>query len=262
MRVYHISILALLLSIALGLYGCAPLQVDGGGTLPSTSGNAADKANFGLYGDNCTPGTITGTFNYHDRKAPGWPAGGVKLNGTVYEVAKCSEWANSPSNAWLACGICNLQFCECEGWPENWLTCALEFLADPTNYCQDVTIPDNLYGVSFQYTSTNPRYRGIGAGIACITDNGQGSKAIGKDNLVLIIGTGQYEGYINQGTVQGNISTQLCCHDLCLTGFPPDPACDSCVTEVCAVDSECCTTSWDSVCVSEAIDICGLACAD
>lgn len=255
------SIMMLSLVVALGLYGCTPMQINGGGTLPSTSGNAGDKTNFGFYGNNCTPGIITGTFNYHDKKAAGWPNGGVKLNGVVVEVAKCSEGANF-NNTGIACGICNLQFCNCPGWPTTVETCVLNFiLAGPSGFCQDMNpIPSNLYGVSFQFTSTNPRYPGSGLGVACITDNGQGMNAIAEDNVVLIIANGQYKGYINQGPLQGNTEAGPCCHDLCITGFPPVLSCDPCVAEVCAADSHCCATTWDSACITEAQSICGLVC--
>jgi hypothetical protein len=207
--IYRMIILCLAVAF-LALYGCAPVQINGGGTLPSVSGYAKDKANFGFYGNSCTPGVITGTFNYHDRKAPAWPDGGVKLNGEVLEVAKCSEGDNS-TNLGIACGVCNLQFCNCPAWPDNWDTCAWDFLAAPSVFCEGMgPIPPNLYGVAFQFTSTNPRYPGSGYGVACITDNGQGKKAVSKDNVVLIIANGQYQGYINQGPVQGNISSGPC----------------------------------------------------
>lgn len=256
------SIVILFLAIAFGLYGCAPIQINGGGTLPSTSGIAADKANFGFYGSNCTPGVITGTFNYHDKKAAGWPNGGVKLNGIVLEATKCSE-GNTFNNTGIACGICNLQFCNCPGWPGTLGSCASNFLTDPLGFCQDMKpIPGNLYGVGFQFTSMNPRYPGSGIGVTCVTDNGQGIKAVDKDNAVLIIVNGQYQGYINQGPIQGNAATAPCCHDLCLTGFPLVPTCDPCVAAVCNISSHCCATAWDTACITEAQSICALVCVD
>ena len=255
------SIVILSLAVALGSYSCAPTKINGGGTLPSTSPNAKDKANFGFEGNSCTPGIVTGSFNYHDKRAPGWPNGGVKLNGSVIEAAKCSEWDLS-TNPGIACGICNLQFCACENWPDDWESCVFGFLADPEGYCQGIEneIPDNLYGVSFWFESTNPRYRGTGTGVACMTDNGQGSKATDDDKLVIIIGPGQYEGYINQGSIKGNIGSEPCCHDLCLAGFPLDDPCDPCVAQVCAADSSCCDTAWDQGCIELAQNTCGLAC--
>jgi hypothetical protein len=36
--------------------------------------------------------------------------------------------------------------------------------------------------------------------------------------------------------------------------------CDPCVTKICAADSYCCKTKWDSVCVGEVGSICGKTC--
>jgi hypothetical protein len=51
-----------------------------------------------------------------------------------------------------------------------------------------------------------------------------------------------------------------CAHDLCASGAALDPTCDTCVADVCAADDFCCTVEWDSVCVGQAEDLCGLDC--
>jgi len=51
-----------------------------------------------------------------------------------------------------------------------------------------------------------------------------------------------------------------CTHNECATGAKLKKGCDSCVTSICAQDSYCCNTKWDSVCVSEAGSICGESC--
>jgi len=51
-----------------------------------------------------------------------------------------------------------------------------------------------------------------------------------------------------------------CEHDLCESGGPLDPSCDECVANVCDFDSFCCEVEWDSICVGEAEEICGLDC--
>jgi hypothetical protein len=51
-----------------------------------------------------------------------------------------------------------------------------------------------------------------------------------------------------------------CAHDACNAGDPLASTCDSCATSVCAADPYCCTTGWDSRCVQEAANGCGLAC--
>jgi hypothetical protein len=53
-----------------------------------------------------------------------------------------------------------------------------------------------------------------------------------------------------------------CAHDICVTGDKLDAAaCPPCVASICAADSYCCNTSWDSICVGEVSSICGLSCA-
>src|SRR6478735_4324434 len=52
-----------------------------------------------------------------------------------------------------------------------------------------------------------------------------------------------------------------CAHDQCEAGVALDPAvCGECVGNICAVDSFCCTNSWDDVCVGEVESICGATC--
>jgi cysteine-rich repeat protein len=52
-----------------------------------------------------------------------------------------------------------------------------------------------------------------------------------------------------------------CIHDQCVAGGPLDPGlCGPCVAQVCAVDSYCCTTAWDDICVGEVASICGETC--
>jgi hypothetical protein len=36
--------------------------------------------------------------------------------------------------------------------------------------------------------------------------------------------------------------------------------CTACAGDVCAADDYCCTTAWDSTCVVEAQDTCGITC--
>jgi hypothetical protein len=48
-----------------------------------------------------------------------------------------------------------------------------------------------------------------------------------------------------------------CIHDECDTGAKLTSGCSTCATNVCAMDSYCCTTDWDSQCVGEADSLCG-----
>jgi hypothetical protein len=48
-----------------------------------------------------------------------------------------------------------------------------------------------------------------------------------------------------------------CSHSDCSSGTKLVASCDPCVQEICASDSYCCATKWDSQCVSEVSSICG-----
>jgi hypothetical protein len=50
------------------------------------------------------------------------------------------------------------------------------------------------------------------------------------------------------------------CHPLCETGPALNVECDPCVAQICAADSFCCSTGWDSICVGEVTSICGQSC--
>jgi subtilisin-like proprotein convertase family protein len=51
-----------------------------------------------------------------------------------------------------------------------------------------------------------------------------------------------------------------CAHSECTTGAKLTSGCDACVTSICASDSFCCNSSWDSICVGEVGSICGQTC--
>jgi len=52
-----------------------------------------------------------------------------------------------------------------------------------------------------------------------------------------------------------------CAHSKCEIGDVVDPICDTCVAAVCAYDSYCCDTMWDSLCVQHVRTVCNsLAC--
>jgi hypothetical protein len=52
-------------------------------------------------------------------------------------------------------------------------------------------------------------------------------------------------------------------HDKCTTGTALATTSDACVSSVCAVDPFCCTSGWDSICVSEVRTVCGsLTCSE
>src|SRR6185295_19304321 len=53
-----------------------------------------------------------------------------------------------------------------------------------------------------------------------------------------------------------------CAHDVCIEGGPLDATCSTCASAVCGADSFCCTSQWDSQCVNEVADNCGMPCVD
>lgn len=87
----------------LGLIGCGTVggppgqgfvgaKMTGGGWIPSSSGVQGHKANFGFNAAQCVESVlaISGHFNFHDKHAPGFQPGGVKMNGSVVGVNLCS----------------------------------------------------------------------------------------------------------------------------------------------------------------------------
>jgi hypothetical protein len=51
-----------------------------------------------------------------------------------------------------------------------------------------------------------------------------------------------------------------CAHPICSQGASLDGTCDPCATQICQQDGYCCSTLWDSQCVSEVGSICGQTC--
>jgi len=51
-----------------------------------------------------------------------------------------------------------------------------------------------------------------------------------------------------------------CSHSICTTGTELTTSCDPCAAKVCAQDSYCCTTAWDSTCTGEVQSICAETC--
>ena len=70
-----------------------------------------------------------------------------------------------------------------------------------------------------------------------------------------------FEGwYLDDIRIIGTGAGGTCGHEPCDVGEPLDPTCDSCVETVCAADPVCCTSTWDSLCVLAAMDLCELTC--
>jgi len=96
--------------------------------------------------------------------------------------------------------------------------------------------PDGSIEVEVHYRSTNPRKAGGGTALACVDDNGEGSKAPADTGRIKVT-TGPFANYVNAGAVQGNIQNHTC---TCTDGIDndgdgltdeDDPACIDPVTE-------------------------------
>jgi len=62
------------------------------------------------------------------------------------------------------------------------------------------------------------------------------------------------------GTDAGTDAGGTCAHSECTSGAKLAKTCDACVTKICTADSFCCSSTWDSICVSEVGSICGQTC--
>jgi hypothetical protein len=51
-----------------------------------------------------------------------------------------------------------------------------------------------------------------------------------------------------------------CAHPICVAGVKLASDCDPCVTKVCSSDAFCCSSQWDSTCISEAKSTCNMTC--
>jgi len=56
------------------------------------------------------------------------------------------------------------------------------------------------------------------------------------------------------------VAGSSCAHSECSTGTKLTSGCDTCVTSICAADSFCCSSSWDSICVGEVSSVCHQTC--
>jgi len=62
-------------------------------------------------------------------------------------------------------------------------------------------------------------------------------------------------------SASGTCTTAGCAHSICVTGGALTASCDSCATKICAQDSFCCSSSWDSNCTAEVDSICDESCS-
>jgi len=91
-----------------------------------------------------------------------------------------------------------------------------------------------------------------------------GPTGVGTPNATAIAGGGGTDGGtppVDSGPpADGGGGGGTCSHPICTSGGKLTSACDPCATQVCAADSYCCDTAWDSVCVGEVASVCGQTC--
>ena len=191
-NILPVCLFVIFIGFALVFSGCGvPGKVTGGGYIPSVAcydyENCDEcnlKANFGFNANSCDDNwEVSGHFNYVDMDAKD---GGVKMNGIVVEVAECERFdSNDDSDLNFACGICK----------------------DELNGGNEA---ENFYAAKVKYRSTNPKDRGEGYAVACVSDNGEGFNAESADIAAFYVLTGPFQGYMNAGRVQGNIQAHEC----------------------------------------------------
>ena len=134
---------------------------------------ANGRASFGFTGDGCDTTNFKGQLQYQDQD------GGQKLHGDVVFARQCLVGGDCP-----VCDPLRIQL----GFP--------------------LTLGD--YEVTVDYRSTNPAIPGNGTATVCFTDNGEGAKAVDSDSAIIQVQSGPYAGYLNYGSIQGNVQQHKC----------------------------------------------------
>jgi hypothetical protein len=88
---------------------------------------------------------------------------------------------------------------------------------------------------------------------------GNGSEVLARVDLVKDWITGRIAASAG-GKSSGGKPASSCAHDVFEAGKKLAKSCDPCVTQVCAADAYCCSSTWDVNCASEAASICGASC--
>lgn len=206
------SLMCALAAAIVVMSGCTPAVYTVGGTIPSSnSSKGATKAQFSLQGDSCDGLEVgpKGSFTYHDKSAiaynPNLKGNGLQMTGPVLLVSDCSNPGSVEEDAF------------CHGVWQGESNPEIEYLLQNCPLLGGASNAPVKFFAGW-YTSTNTRYPGDGLVLGCVQDNGQGRKATFKDQAVILVpgdaytfgGNGPYQGYINQGSVQGNVSTYTC----------------------------------------------------
>ena len=161
-----------------------------------------------------------------------------------YAMPKC---ANIDITDSISCGICVpcQQDADCAPIQVDPLINDL-FKGDPLAQIAGALLIDLLYGDTPEHALNffcQPVAAGYGVCAPCANPLQKCGQSGGNNN-----GGGNNGG--------GNNGGGTCSHDVCDTGSALSCN-DSCVQAVCAADSYCCDTAWDSVCVNEVAQYCG-----
>ncbi len=170
-----------LAALTLGAGPC-PGRVTGGGILGGLNG----RDTIAVTGDSCGA-TTKGEFEYVAHVSE------VKMHGDVVGVTQCvATGVDQNGNLITTCPQCQ----------------ALSTLLNPSGQTFGLGAAD--FEVDVSYRSTNPAFPGNGQALACVSDNGQGSKSTGPDVAFVQVVSGPFAGYTNFGDVQGNIQHHKC----------------------------------------------------
>ena len=157
-------------ALLMGLTSGCAYKVTGGGWIPSAD-DPLEKANFGFGANGCEAYKIEDDWvNFKGRFNYHDRTAGVMMLGEPTAVTRCSR---------IGCRYMRTRVC-------------------PSGY---------LLGLD--YRSTNPKDRGEGTAGVCVYDNGEGVNA-DPDFLAIYVEGGPYDGYSNEGDVQGNIQKHEC----------------------------------------------------
>lgn len=100
----------------------------------------------------------------------------------------------------------------------------------------------------------------VGAGVfGRLQKDGKAISASGESILLQSFGPGG-EALPTPSVSLLSLESAQCTHSPCLSGPHLVADCDWCVGTICAVDSYCCSTWWDSQCIGEVGSICGQRC--
>ncbi|WP_223669804.1 hypothetical protein [Kangiella shandongensis] len=144
----------------------------GGGHMNSAGGDKNAVFTFNV--KKCDGMDATGKVNYQDQSAIDFEdIGGVKLKAEVTDFGLCTMDLSNPDLAF-----------ECS--------------------CLD------QYEAQFTYESSNPGAPGSGTGYACFVDTGEGKGNFHGAITAFSLSDGPFDGYLNHGTLNGNVQDHGC----------------------------------------------------